>query len=630
MKHQNLLHVLYETARRIPDRPAFKVLSEADMYVATTYGELLERVRAIGTGLMAELAPAKGEPIGLLSDNRLEWILADLAIVGSGAVDVPRGTDTVEEELAQILAHAGCRVVFVEDARQLEKIEAIAERLEGYRGAVVLDPAFRERRDGAIPFAELEAKGRALLATGDRRFDEAAIELTSDDLVTIIYTSGTTGRPKGVELTHGNILHQIETLPAHVQTDENDRWVSVLPPWHVFERTVEYGVIAQGASMAYSKPVRQILLRSLELEKPTVIAVVPRVLDGIHDSVLRNVRKDGAVKEALFRFFLEVGRRSFRAEVTLEGRDPDLAIPTLPWELARRARAAAELAALSPLRRLADTMVFSKIRAKTGGALKRIISGGAPLPAHLDEFFAAIGIPVLEGYGLTETAPVVCVRAPGRSAPFTVGHPLAGTEVETVDERGRRVGPSEPGRVRVRGPQVMRGYHRDEAATRAVLSADGWFDTGDLGMRLPGGEIKLTGRAKDLIVLATGEKVEPEPLEIRLKRSPFMGQVLVTGQDQHQLCALIVPNFEMLREKLGKAADGVANEDIVERPEVRALFRHELLRLLPDGATRPQERVRRFKLLAKDFKVGEELTPTLKMKRDVIRRRYQEAIAAAT
>jgi long-chain acyl-CoA synthetase len=618
---------LARTVARVPDAPAVKAL-ENDRYVATSYRRLHERVRAIGTALLA-LGVRRGEPVGLVSDNRLEWILADLAATSIGAADVPRGSDTPEAELEHIFAHAGCRTAFVEDARELAKLERIAPRLASLERAIVLDPAFQAEREGAgfavLPLAALEERGRALVLDGDPRFEQAARSLGADDLLTIIYTSGTTGRPKGVELTHGNMLHQIRSLPAAVRATDHDRWLSILPPWHVFERAVEYTCLASGCSTAYAKPQRPSLLRGLELERPTMMAAVPRVLEALYEGIWKAVRREGRAKEGLFRLCVGAGRRRFHARLVLEGRAPDRARePALALAL-RRARARAETQALAPLARLAEARLFRKIRARTGGALRAIISGGAALPSHLDEFFHAIGIPVLEGYGLTETSPVVAVRTPGRSAPFTVGHPLPETEIEILDESGAPLPPGKTGRVAIRGPQVMRGYHKDPAASAAALGPGRRLETGDLGYLLPGGELKLTGRAKDLIVLITGEKVEPEPLESRLRRSPLIAQVLVTGQDERQICALIVPNFEALGERLRRPVSASA----VEEPEVRAAIKQEIGRVLPEGATKPYERIRRFQLLPTEWKVGEELTATLKLKRDVIRARYQDAIAGA-
>lgn len=628
MTLQSIYDGLAKSAARVPNAPAFKTL-EGDRYVATSYARLLERVRAIGTAL-ADRGVARAEPVGLVSDNRLEWILADLAATSIGAADVPRGSDTPDAELEHIFRHAGVRTAFVEDARELAKLERIAARLPLLGAVVVLDPAFQAAREGSggftvTPLAALEARGRELLERGDGRFDERARALRPEDLLTIIYTSGTTGRPKGVELTHANMLHQVASLPAAVRATESDRWLSILPPWHVFERAVEYTCLACGCSTAYAKPQRPSLLRGLELERPTIMAAVPRVLEAIYDGVWKSVRKEGAAKERMFRLFLGAAARRWRARLVLEGRAPDRTALSPLAALARRARALAAVHALAPIARVGDAKVFRKIRERTGGRLRAIISGGAALPAHLDEFFHAVGIPLLEGYGLTETSPVVAVRTPGRSAPFTVGHALAGTEIAVLNDRHEPCAPGVIGRVTIRGPQVMRGYHEDREATDAVIDRERRLDTGDLGYRLPGGELRLTGRAKDLIVLSTGEKVEPEPLESCLRRSPLIAHVLVTEQGERQLCALIVPNFEAVAERLRRAVPASA----VEEPEVREAFKREIGRVLPDGATKPYERVRRFKLFAAEWKVGEELTATLKLKRDVIRSRYRAAISSA-
>lgn len=604
-------------------RPAFKVKVD-DTFRAITYTQIDETVRDLATGLI-EIGVEAGDHVGLISDNRLGWILADLATLHAGAADVPRGADSTADEIAYILAHADCKIAFLEDEAQLAKVESVRDRLPKLATVIILDEQFTAARKGVICFDELVRRGAALRAKGKRKVEKRVAAITGDTLATLIYTSGTTGEPKGVELTHANLLHQVNMVPQVIEFTPEDRFLTLLPPWHSFERAVEYIAIAGGCSTAYTT-IKDIAA-DLQFEHPTYMASVPRIWESIYDKVIAKVAKEGRVKQLLFRTLLAVAERYRKLARIAAGDDARFEERGYLRAKGRQVWAGGRAALLAPLYRLAYAK-FDPIRQRTGGALKAAVSGGGALPAHVDRFYDAVGLTILEGYGLTETAPVIAVRLPERPILGTVGPPIPDTQLRIVGEGGRPVDQGEIGVVQVRGPHVMRGYYKRPEATAAVLSKDGWLDTGDLGRLTVTGELAITGRAKDTIVLLGGENIEPVPIESALAASPYIAQVMVVGQDQKQLGALIVPNRDHLAafcDESGLACNDL--EEAIRHEAVRALFTRELrTHVCAAAGFKPFEQVRRFRILTREFAIGRELTHTLKMRRNVITEMYEREI----
>ncbi len=625
---QTLNAMFLESVAAHGDRPAFKA-RDHETYQPITYGALYELVRALGTGLL-DLGIRPGDHVALFSDNRLEWIVSDLAVLGIGCADVPRGSDSTAEEFRYILAHSDATATLVENEALLKKLLSASggqgPALPNLQALVVLDEAFAGSPDKRVhPFDAVLRRGRVLLERGHKGFDTYCKEVRPDDLATIIYTSGTTGEPKGVLLTHANFLHNVRVATPLLQVVPDDRFLSILPSWHAFERIAEYIALRAGASTAYTSP--KTLADDLLLERPTVLVSVPRIWEGVYQKVLKKVREESPFKRAVFEQLLGASRRHAWARRVLEGRetcyeDSGALLTTLKRQTAR-----ATLLATTPLNLVAQR-AFAAIRAKTGGCLRLAVSGGGALPRHIDEFFDTVGITILEGYGLTETSPVVSVRIPGREVLGTVGPPLPETEVKITDEKGRSLPRGTQGIIKVRGPQVMPGYYKDPKRTAQVIDPEGWFDTGDLGRLTLTGEIAITGRVKDTIVLLGGENVEPAPIEAKLTESPYVAQVMVVGQDQKSLAALLVPRLETLAE--WAAGQGLAFKepvDLLRREAVRELYKAEIRRLVGlETGFKPFERVARFRLLSEEFRVGEELTHTLKMKRNIIAKKYARLI----
>jgi long-chain acyl-CoA synthetase len=628
-----LNEMLQESVEKYGDLPALKI-RKGEGFHPISYRELGTMIEELGTGLM-DLGVKKADHIGLIADNRYEWMICDLAILGTGACDVPRGCDATPQEIEFILRHAGISTIFVEDKRQLEKLYAIAENLPELKTFILMSDeesvdTARYRLIELHTMDGLMERGRQLLNSGDRRFRDQAGSIKADDMATIIYTSGTTGQPKGVMLTHGNIIHNVINAPKNVPIVKGDRFVSILPTWHSFERTVEYVLLHVGASNAYSKPAAQVLIKDFETEKPHYVSSVPRIWEALYNAIHYKISRESTIRRALFHLFVNIGIRHHRYRMKFRNLMPHFEPRRLLARSVEIAAAGAALVCFTPLRALGDRLVYSKIRERTGGELKAGISGGGALHRHIDDFFAGVGLCVLEGYGLTETSPIVAVRTFERPVPYTVGPLLQGVEVKIVDNQGNTLPRGARGLIMVRGDLVMKGYYRNEKATGEVLSSDGWFNTGDLGRLTLAGELQITGRAKDTIVLTGGDNIEPLPIEQKLSESRFVHQALVIGQDRKTIGALIVPDFDALHEYAEE--HGIpyhGDRELIEEPQIKSLFRREIKELIsPKNGFRAVEYVSCFKLLPREFEVGKELTQTLKMKRNFISEIYGPDIQA--
>ena len=613
--------VFQEVSRIHHDKPAIK-FKKGDSYESVTFSELYGLVRELGTGLRS-LGIAREDKVGIISDNRPEWIRCDLACVCIGAVDVPRGSDSSAGEIEYILSHSDAVAAFVEDGAQLEKVASLRSSLPALRFLVVMDPAYDSPPvDGVYRLTDVAAKGRALLEQGDEGFEEALKAVRDKDLATIIYTSGTTGEPKGVMLSHRNLMQNIEVLPAWIGISEADRFLSILPPWHIFERMAEYIAVASGASTAYTS-IRT-FAADMGLEKPTYIASVPRIWEGIYAKVMANMAKQPEKKQKIFHALVGVSKKYVGARKVLQGRDALYEPRGFPAEAVAKLRALLTMALLFPLYAFAQKK-FAPIRERTGGLLRGAISGGGALPPYVDEFFSAVGITLLEGYGLTETSPVLAARTFDRLVHGTVGLPLPGTKIKIVDEQGETLPPGEKGLIKCHGAQVMEGYYKKPEETKKAIDDEGWFDTGDLGRMTVRGELSLTGRAKETIVLLGGENVEPTPIEDSITESAYILQTMVVGQDKKTLGALVVPNFDTLGKRAG--LEGLSPAQICAREEANSFLRDEIRTLVSTAkGFKTCERITSIRLLEREFAVGEELTHTMKKRRNVIAEKYRDLI----
>jgi long-chain acyl-CoA synthetase len=565
--------------------------------------------------------------VALLADNRLEWIIADYGVLLTGAADVPRGTDVTDSDITYILPHSDAKVCFVENKAVLEKIEKNQSQLPNLKTIIMMD---RETpvSGGVLSMYDLIEKGKKLREQGDRRAEERMAQIKEDDLFTLIYTSGTTGAPKGVMLTHANMVSQVLNMPSDINLTPSDRIVSILPVWHVFERVFEMLAISRGVCTYYTN-IRNIR-DDMAIVRPTFMASAPRLWENIYQGILTRVEGGPAVRRALFnaayycsRNFKGAVRFLSSRQLDTHGRNPGISLLLGLWNILRL------FSFLIP-NLLLDVIVLKKIRAATGGVLRGSVSGGGALPIHVDEFFNNIGIPVLEGYGMTETSPVLAVRTYKRLVPGTVGPIWPNTELRLIDiangqvlystEAGSPQRRGVKGEIHVRGPQVMKGYYKNPEATGKVLK-DGWMNTGDLGMITFNNCLKIVGRSKETVVLLGGENVEPVPIENRLLESPFIAQCMVVGQDKKYLSAIVVPSVDHLKDY------GASTEDLAKNAEVQRLIRDEVKKLISNEAGfKSFEKIVDVRILPKPFEVGDELTNLFKIKRHVVTEKYRDLI----
>ena len=623
---KNIADLFLKAAETFGEKPAFATRQKGGNFVFTSFRELYERGLNLAAGLI-DLGVEAREHVGLLADNRLEWIICDCAVQLCGAADVPRGTDITEGEVRYILEHADTRAVFVENAATLAKLQRSA--VSGLRHVIVMDPAFKD--EATLTLLKVEARGAELRAGGDRRVEERMAAIRPEDLFTLIYTSGTTGTPKGVQLTHANMTSQVCNLPLELRGE--DRALSLLPIWHSYERVFEMLAISNGVANYYTT-IRHVA-EDLKSVKPTVMCSAPRLWENLYQKIFANVEKSKPPQRALFNLAYRSAVRVKRARRFFAGQQLDVTGRKLPESLALLAGHVASLVIFTIPYRVLDGIVLKKLRGVVGGEFRGTISGGGALQPHVDEFFNFIGIPVLEGYGLTETSPVLAVRTWDNLVIGTVGPFYPKTEIRIVDlntgavlypdAKRADLGRGLRGEIHAKGPQIMAGYYKDPANTARILK-EGWLNTGDIGLVTFNDCLKIVGRSKDTIVLLSGENVEPLPIENKLTQSPLIDQCMVVGQDQKFLGAIIVPHLEAFKTA-GVAADSAAA--LEGNPDARSMMDAEIRRMV-SGETgfKPFERIGGWRFVPKAFEIGDELTATLKIRRHVVTDKYASAISA--
>ena len=588
MSEPRTLCELFQNSARQRPRPSAYLIKLDGVYRAVSSADVARRVEAIATGLRG-LGVRPGDRVGLISENRIEWALADYAILHCGAITVPIYPTLTPAAVTGMLANSGTGVVFVSNAAQRAKLDGAS--LPELRHLVLFDG---EPPLGGVTTTTLGALEARATAAGDHAgFESAWKAVQPNDIATIIYTSGTSGSPKGVVLTHANLITNIVAVLRRVEITDRDTCLSFLPLSHVLERNAGHFVMWHvGATIAMAESVEAVPQNLLEI-RPTVLISVPRLYEKMNARVLAAVAQAPPLRRKLFLFAQRVGRERVRLQ---QAGKP---VP----------------AALALQSRIADRLVFTKLRARMGGRLWLLVSGGAPLSPDIAYFFYAAGLPILEGYGLTETSPVLCLNSSARPKIGTVGPPLDNVEV--------RIGAE--GEILGRGPSIMQGYWNDSASTAAVLR-DGWFHTGDVGELDADGYLRITDRIKDLLVTAGGKKVAPQPIESRLKASQYIAEVILLGDQRKFVSALVVPNFANL--EIHARAAGAPTESrtgLVTHPVVVQLYEAIFSELNAELA--PFERVKRFRLLERELEHATgELTPSMKVKRNVVTRTFAACI----
>ena len=629
---KTLPRMLREVSQKYPDIPAqmTRISKEGD-FETVTYKELYDNSQAFAGGLLA-LGTVRGEKVGLISDNRKDWAQADMGIMTIGACDVPRGCDASEKDLKYILSFTEVKTCIVENEFQIRKILNVKDEIPTLKRFIIFEEPTenevklcKEAKIDLLRFYDVVEDGKKYNEKNPGKV-EAEIEAGQwDDIAAIIFTSGTTGVPKGVTLSHGNFITQLDELQERIYLKPAERAICVLPVWHVFQRLVEYVIISQAAVLCYSKPIGSILLPDMLALNPTLLPAVPRVFEAVYEGITKKMRRTGGIVEALFNFFTAIAichswmdRKMFRKNfMTHNEFTPGYwLLFIIPWLL------------LYPWKLLGNVLVFKKVKAMLGTNFRAGVAGGGAYPKAIDQFFWALGINVVEGYGMTETAPVVAVRPVDAPIFGCIGTPIRGVSARIVDMEGNVLKPGNKGVLQIKGGTVMKGYYKRPELTEKAISPDGWLDTGDLAIESIHGELKILGRVKDTIVLTGGENIEPLPLEAKMQESRFIQTAVVVGQDQRNLGALILPNQEELELWANENNISFKDfEDLVKKPEAYKLIEDEIKELInAKNGFRMFEKIVKFAFLTKPFEVGKELSAKQEIMRYKLTEIYEKEI----
>ncbi|MBZ5559970.1 MAG: long-chain fatty acid--CoA ligase [Acidobacteriia bacterium] len=584
----------FHIAERFPHRAVLRHC-RGDAVIEKSGAELFEQVRDVSFGL-SEFGLQAGDRVAVIAESRPAWCITDLAVLAAGGVTVPVYPTLPAGQVCYILNDCGAKIAVVSNHAQSDKLASVPARLARLATVVVMDTDGRPRPSGAPTLADVAARGRKHFLSDPAAgglFEKRAAAIARDALATIIYTSGTTGEPKGVMLTHRNLVSNIEAAVDMFGVTREDVALSFLPLSHAFERMVLYMYLCAGASVTFAESP-DTLARDMVNVRPTLMTAVPRVFEKLHARIQETVAQASALRRSIFHWAVGVGlRRSARV---------------------RSGRRVGTLLAMQD--RLADKVVFRDMRERTGGRLRVLVSGSAPLPRAIAEFFDAIGLTIFEGYGLTEASPVLTVNPLDRPKFGTVGRALPGVEMRIADD----------GEILARGPNVMRGYYHRPDATRAVLEPDGWLHTGDIGSLDAEGYLTITDRKEDLILTSVGKRVAPQSIESELRRHPLIAEAVLVGDRRKFIAALLVPDFPALQRRLAALNRPAGTRDVLAaRPDVIALFQEAVDAV--NAGRAPFETIRRFALIPSEFTIETgEVTPTMKVKRRVIEERWRAVI----
>jgi long-chain acyl-CoA synthetase len=620
---ETLFTFFVNSVRKYSENTAY-IYNVGDEEHRVSYAKLFEDVLLLAKSFRRRGIDS-GDKVMVLSDNRYAWIVTDLALMSFGAVNVPRGSDTPTQELEFIIEHSQSNFLIVETDALLERHGEFIRGCKQLKSVFVMTGGARHTLFNHL-FSYLDLlKDRSYTPKDIEHFLESGQQITEDNLLTIIYTSGTTGMPKGVQLTHGNIMHNVKVVPVVIQLTENDNWLSILPSWHIFERTAEYVALAKGTTLVYSSIKN--FSKDLEKYKPTLVATVPRVWESLFSKVQGAVKQKGATAQKIFDAMVWASAAYRRNKRKALGRLPVFERKQFLVDFFGKSIASLKMVILYPFYKLADKKL-SMVRNRFGGKLRLAISGGGTLATYLEEWIDAVGIRIVNAYGMTECSPAIAGRGLTCRTYGTVGPPVPMTELRVVSEEGTALPPGIEGSIEVRGAQVTKGYYNDELENQKSFTPDGFFKTGDLGKMTLNGELVITGRAKEIIVLSSGENIDPTKIENVLTMFPFIQDAILVGQDKKGLGALLVPNIEELKEYVAtKMSDFKEKGELITDGRVLDFIRNDMNRILkPKQGFKPYEKLHGIMFLDKEFKLGDELTNTLKKKRHVIEKKYKQLI----
>ena len=581
----SLAHIFYRSEANYGSHTMY-MSKRNDVYRSLTYQQVGVIIRNLALGL-ASLGVKKDDKVSILCPTQEEWAMADFAILSLGAVTVPIYPNLPPKQVEYIVQNSDSKVIFVSDQEQLAKVIEVKNNCPTLTHAVLVTPDDK-KKDYVIHFSELQEEGEKFGVAHPNYIEDSLNKISVKDLATIIYTSGTTGMPKGVMLSHNNILSNSLAAVQVARIGPEDTLLSFLPLAHSFERMAGHFMpISQGCSIAFAESIEKVP-QNMDEVKPTIMCAVPRLYEKIYNRVQENLQTAPALRKKIFAWALRVGEDAHRTKKK-----------GFSYKLAYK-------------------LVYSKLHARFGGRIKFFVSGGAPLSKEIGEFFAYMGMMILEGYGLTETSPVITVNRPELFKLGTVGPVIDGVEA--------RIAPD--GEILTRGPHVMLGYYKNEEATKEMIDPDGWLHTGDIGYFDQDNYLVITDRKKNLIVTSGGKNVAPQPIETLLVTIPYIEQVMVIGDNRNFISALVVPNLDQLR-KYAKEHNIAYNSDdqLIANKDIYSMVEKHIQEAQDHAGVARYEQVRKFAFLPKAFSIESgELTPTLKIKRNVITKNFVQVI----
>lgn len=562
---------------------------EGNDWHALTHDQLRDQVEAFADGLL-RLGVSPGERVGLVSENRIEWIVADFAMAGMGIIDVPVFPTLTAQQEQYIYENCQAVAIIVSNAAQLKKILAVWDQLPDLKWVITMNSDIA-KGGRVVSMKQVMEMSRAATSADERRslYQQRSAAVAPDDLLTLIYTSGTTGNPKGVMLTHRNLISNVDAATRTIALFDSDVLLSYLPMCHSYERMAGYYLAYTAGCTVYIAESIESVAELMREVRPTIMTSVPRLFERIQARVLGAVERDSPIKQKIFAWALRVGAEKVRGSSS----------PFVALQCA-----------------LADKLVFSKIRDRVGGRLRFFVSGGAALSVEVGTFFQIMGIRIVEGYGLTETSPVIAVHRLEDIVLGTVGQPLDNVTVRIADD----------GEILARGPNIMKGYWNDEQSTRETIDADGWLHTGDIGEIDARGHVRITDRKKNLFVSSGGKNIAPQPIEALVQQSPFVDQIMLIGDGREYCTALIVPDMDVVRQwAASNGMNDLPNDWVASSEDLHRAIEADLSKRQRELSK--YERVRRFRVLNEPFTVDNGLmTPTLKVKRKAVAERYASLI----
>ena len=628
--YKTLPQMIYKKSQDFPELNIQFSKNTEGTFLPVTYKDFVNTMLDFSAGLLA-IGEKEYSNIGLICDNRKEWLVCSMGIMATKSRDIPRGSEATIKDLSYILSFAECKTVVTENKILFNRILECKNELPALQNIIIINPSDTDLSNpkatglNIFSYDEILSKGSNFRQNNPNKIEDIMLSGTEEDSATIIFTSGTTGTPKGVELTHKNFLCQVEDISKRLPLKQGNKALCMLPVWHVYERELEYFLLYVGVALCYSKPAISMLLADMKKVSPQFMATVPRIWDGIYNAIYKNIKSTKKGAGIFFSIFTWAATSLKSLRNIIYNRCKYFRKRTIFYHIFSKFLYIPVIF-LYPLKWLGDMFYFQRVRNMLGGKFQIGMSGGGSLPLKLDKFFNSIGIRLVEGYGLTETAPICCIRNAKRPILGTIGKIMPYCQAKVVHRNGIECKPGEKGVLYIKGPNVMKGYYKQPELTAEVISEGNWFNTGDLVIKTYNGEIIVKGRQKDTIVLRSGENVEPLPIEDKLSESIYISQAVVVGQDENCLGALIIPDLDNISQFAKQQNINFSDKkQLLKDEEIKKLIYKEMERLInTKNGFKPFEKVGKFVFLDKPFEVGVELSP----KQGIIRYKINELYKA--